>query len=112
MAYDYYVNICKPLAKCIVSVQDSIEKATAPGSCCHLGTSFAAQEASIVQGLADGNVAVVGHDVTPVTLRSTNMFRDFSEKKVETAESIEATVEVQLDRILTLSAHGPHAQNL
>ena len=47
--------------KCVGRVQDSIEKATAPGSCCHLGTSSAAHEAPVVQGLADGNVAVIGH---------------------------------------------------
>ncbi|KAK4806612.1 hypothetical protein QYF61_013867 [Mycteria americana] len=40
----------------------SIEKTTAPGSCCHVGTSSAAQERPIVQGFADGNVAVIGHD--------------------------------------------------
>ena len=47
--------------KCIGSVQQSMEKPTAPGSCCHAGTSSAAQQGPIVQGLADGNVAVIGH---------------------------------------------------
>ncbi|KAK4805228.1 hypothetical protein QYF61_000165 [Mycteria americana] len=40
----------------------SIEKPTAPGSCCHFETSSAAQEGPVVQGFADGNVAVIGHD--------------------------------------------------
>ncbi|KAK4806632.1 hypothetical protein QYF61_022938 [Mycteria americana] len=40
----------------------SIEKTTAPGSCCHVGTSSAAQERPIVQGFADGNIVVIGHD--------------------------------------------------
>jgi len=43
-------------------VQHSIKKCTAPGSCCHVDTSSAAQEGPIVQGFADGNVAVIGHD--------------------------------------------------
>jgi len=43
-------------------VQKRIEKSTAPGSCCHVDTSSAAQEGPVVQGSADGNVAVVGHD--------------------------------------------------
>ncbi|KAK4806039.1 hypothetical protein QYF61_007016 [Mycteria americana] len=42
--------------------QHSIEKPTAPGSCCHDETSSAAQEGPVVQGFADGNVAVIGHD--------------------------------------------------
>jgi len=43
-------------------VHESIEKSTAPGSCCHVDTSSAAQEGPIVQGFADGNIAVIGHD--------------------------------------------------
>jgi len=43
-------------------VQKSIEKSTAPGSCCHVDTSSAAQEGPVVQGFADGKVAVIGHD--------------------------------------------------
>ncbi|KAK4806100.1 hypothetical protein QYF61_010309 [Mycteria americana] len=39
----------------------SSEKPTAPGSCCHVDTSSAAQEGPVVQGFADGNVAVIGH---------------------------------------------------
>jgi len=42
-------------------VQQSIEKPSAPGSCCHVDTSSAAQEGPIVQGFADGNIAVIGH---------------------------------------------------
>ncbi|KAK4806082.1 hypothetical protein QYF61_010291 [Mycteria americana] len=42
--------------------EHSIEKPTAPGSCCHVDTSSAAQEDPVMQGLADGKVAVVGHD--------------------------------------------------
>ncbi|KAK4805349.1 hypothetical protein QYF61_003434 [Mycteria americana] len=48
--------------KCIGRVQHSSEKPTAPGSCCHIETSSAAQQGPIVQGFADGNVAVIGHD--------------------------------------------------
>ncbi|KAK4806060.1 hypothetical protein QYF61_007037 [Mycteria americana] len=40
----------------------SIEKPTAPGSCCHFETSSAAQEGPIVQRFADGYIAVIGHD--------------------------------------------------
>ncbi|KAK4806083.1 hypothetical protein QYF61_010292 [Mycteria americana] len=40
----------------------SSERPTAPGSCCHAETSSAAQEAPVVQGFADGNIAVIGHD--------------------------------------------------
>jgi len=43
-------------------VQEGIEQSTAPGSCCHVDTSSAAQEGPIVQGSADGNIAVIGHD--------------------------------------------------
>jgi len=43
-------------------VQQSTEEPTAPGSSCHLGASSAAQEGPVVQGFADGNVAVIGHD--------------------------------------------------
>jgi len=43
-------------------VQQSIEKPSAPGSCCHVDTSSGAQEGLIVQGFADGHIAVIGHD--------------------------------------------------
>ena len=43
-------------------MQQSMEKPSAPGSCCQAGTSCAAHEGPVVQGLADGNVAVIGHD--------------------------------------------------
>ena len=43
-------------------MQQSIEKPSAPGSCCQAGTSCAAHEGPVVQGLADGNVAVIGHE--------------------------------------------------
>ena len=43
-------------------MQQSMEKPSAPGSCCHGGTSSAAQQGPVVQGLADGNVAVIGHE--------------------------------------------------
>ncbi|KAK4805227.1 hypothetical protein QYF61_000164 [Mycteria americana] len=39
----------------------SIEKPTAPGSCCHVDTSSAAQEGPVVQGFADGQAAIVCH---------------------------------------------------
>ena len=55
------IALAKGKGKCVGRVQDSIEKATAPGSCCHLGTRSAAQEGPIVKGLADGNVEVIGH---------------------------------------------------
>ena len=44
------------------SVKQGIEKPSAPGSCCHGGTSSAAQQGPVVQRLADSNVAVIGHD--------------------------------------------------
>ncbi|KAK4806568.1 hypothetical protein QYF61_020469 [Mycteria americana] len=47
-----------------------IEDTTAPGSCCHVDTSSAAQEGPVVQGFADGNVAVVGHDSEKTILSS------------------------------------------
>jgi len=43
-------------------VQERVEKSTAPRNCCHVDTSSAAQEGPIVQGFADGNIAVIGHD--------------------------------------------------
>ncbi|KAK4806030.1 hypothetical protein QYF61_007007 [Mycteria americana] len=46
----------------------SIEKPTAPGSCCHVDTSSAAQEGPVVQRFADGNVAVIGHDSKQIKL--------------------------------------------
>jgi len=33
-----------------------------PSSYCHVDTSFTTQEGPIVQGFADGNAAVMGHD--------------------------------------------------
>ena len=48
--------------KCIGCVHESTEKGTGPGSCCHVGTSSAAQEGPIVQGFADGHKGVVVHD--------------------------------------------------
>jgi len=41
----------------------------APGSCCNVDTSSAAQEGPVVQGFADGNVAVIGHDSEQTILR-------------------------------------------
>ena len=49
-------------------MQQSTEEPTAPGSSCHLGASSAAQEGPVVQGFADGNVAVIGHDGEKTTL--------------------------------------------
>ena len=49
-------------------MQERIEQSTAPGSCCHVDTSSAAQEGPVVQGSADGNVAVIGHDRQKTTL--------------------------------------------
>jgi len=43
-------------------VHESIEDPSAPGSCCHVDTSSVAQEGLIMQGFADGNIAVIGHD--------------------------------------------------
>jgi len=43
-------------------VHESIEEPTAPGSCCHVDTSSAAQEGPVVQRFADGKVAVISHD--------------------------------------------------
>ncbi len=56
------IALAQRQGKCIGSVQQGIEKPSAPGSCCHGGTSSAAQQGPVVQGLADGNVAVIGHD--------------------------------------------------
>ncbi|KAK4806063.1 hypothetical protein QYF61_010272 [Mycteria americana] len=56
------IALAEGYGKCIGCVQHSIEKPTAPGSCCHVDTSSAAQEGPVVQGFADGNVAVIGHD--------------------------------------------------
>jgi len=39
-----------------------MQKPTAPGSCCQVDTSSAAQEGPVLQGFADGNIAVIGHD--------------------------------------------------
>ncbi|KAK4806074.1 hypothetical protein QYF61_010283 [Mycteria americana] len=56
------IALAEGYGKCIDSVKERIEKSTAPGSCCHVDTSSAAQEGPVVQGFADGNVAVIGHD--------------------------------------------------
>jgi len=45
-----------------------MQKPTAPGSCCHVDTSSAAQEGPVVQGFADGNIAVIGHDSEKIKL--------------------------------------------
>ncbi|KAK4806088.1 hypothetical protein QYF61_010297 [Mycteria americana] len=56
------IALAEGYGKCIGCVQHSIEKPTAPGSCCHVDTSSAAQQGPVVQGFADGNVAVgIGH---------------------------------------------------
>ncbi|KAK4806684.1 hypothetical protein QYF61_027685 [Mycteria americana] len=49
----------QPLRK---ATSHCIEETTALGSCCHVDTSSAAQGGPIVQGFADSNVAVIGHD--------------------------------------------------
>ncbi|KAK4807508.1 hypothetical protein QYF61_023731 [Mycteria americana] len=64
------IALAERYGKCIGSVQESIEKPTAPGSCCHVDTSSAAQEGPVVQGFADGNVAVIGHDSEETILSS------------------------------------------
>jgi len=56
------IALAEGYGKCIDSVQHSIEKPTAPGSCSHFQTSAAAQEEPIVQGFVDGSIAVIGHD--------------------------------------------------
>ncbi|KAK4805983.1 hypothetical protein QYF61_006960, partial [Mycteria americana] len=56
------IALAEGYGKCIGRVQHSIEKPTAPGSCCHVDTSSSAQEGPVVQGFADGHVAVIGHD--------------------------------------------------
>jgi len=43
-------------------VRHNIEEPSVPGSCCHVDTSSTAQEGPIVQGFADGNIAIIGHD--------------------------------------------------
>ena len=56
------IALAQRQGKCIGSVQQRIKDPSAPGSCCHGGTSSASKQHPIVQGLADGNVAVIGHD--------------------------------------------------
>ncbi|KAK4806049.1 hypothetical protein QYF61_007026 [Mycteria americana] len=41
--------------------EHSIEETTAPGSCCHVDTSSAAQQGPVVQGFADGQVTIICH---------------------------------------------------
>ncbi|KAK4806625.1 hypothetical protein QYF61_013880 [Mycteria americana] len=48
--------------KCVSNVQHRIEETTAPGSCCHFDASSAVHDGHIVQGFADGDIAVIGHD--------------------------------------------------
>ncbi|KAK4806037.1 hypothetical protein QYF61_007014 [Mycteria americana] len=55
------IDLAEGYGKCIGCVQHSMEKPTAPGSCCHFETSSAAQEGPVVQGFADGQVTIVGH---------------------------------------------------
>jgi len=43
-------------------VQNSIEKTTAPGSCCHFERGSGAHENPVAQGFADGNIAIIGHE--------------------------------------------------
>ncbi|KAK4805990.1 hypothetical protein QYF61_006967 [Mycteria americana] len=49
------IALAEGYGKCIGRVQHSIEKPTAPGSCCHVDTSSSAQEGPVVQGFADGH---------------------------------------------------------
>jgi len=56
------IALAEGYGKCIGSVQESIDKSTAPGSCCHVDTSSATQEGPVVQGFADGYIVVLGHD--------------------------------------------------
>ena len=56
------IALAQGQGKRIGRVHESVEKGTGPGSCCHVGTSSAAQEGPVVQGFAEGHVVVVAHD--------------------------------------------------
>ncbi|KAK4805999.1 hypothetical protein QYF61_006976 [Mycteria americana] len=55
------IAMAEGYGKCIGCVQHSIEKPTAPGSCCHVDTSSAAQQGPVVQRFADGQITIVCH---------------------------------------------------